>query len=221
MLFRSGNECDVLANALKRGLTVSCGCYNREIAGLRTFKDLTGQRFGMLVVQYRAENQEHPSGQVSTMWHCKCDCGNEKDVVSSALYRGLVRSCGCNNTSKYEMFVNDYLQTQGYVLGLDYDRQYKFNDLKGYGEKGTGRLSYDFVVFKPETTEIQCLIECQGVQHYEPIEIFGGEQQFIKQQEYDSRKRQYAKKHGYELIEISYTIDTYEKVADYLKKNGL
>lgn len=54
------------------------------------FKDLTGQRFGRLTVVCRAENK---CGK--TNWHCKCDCGNEKDVLSINLTRGLTRSCGC------------------------------------------------------------------------------------------------------------------------------
>lgn len=52
--------------------------------------DLTGQRFGRLVVLYRAPNKGN-----ATYWHCKCDCGTEKDVSASNLRRGLTTSCGC------------------------------------------------------------------------------------------------------------------------------
>lgn len=52
--------------------------------------DLTGQRFGRLVVLYRAPNKGK-----ATSWHCKCDCGNEKDVLASNLRRGITTSCGC------------------------------------------------------------------------------------------------------------------------------
>lgn len=54
------------------------------------FKDLTGQRFGRLTVVSRAENK---SGR--TCWHCRCDCGKEKDVLAISLTRGLTKSCGC------------------------------------------------------------------------------------------------------------------------------
>lgn len=53
--------------------------------------DLTGQKFGMLTVLYRAENRKG-----DTYWHCKCDCGEEKDVCASNLTSGKCKSCGCN-----------------------------------------------------------------------------------------------------------------------------
>lgn len=52
--------------------------------------DLTGQRFGRLVVQERAAN----IGK-QTAWLCKCDCGNEKIVTGSNLKLGHAQSCGC------------------------------------------------------------------------------------------------------------------------------
>ena len=39
-------------------------------------KDITGQRFGKLTVQYMLP--ERKNRQV--VWHCQCDCGKETDV---------------------------------------------------------------------------------------------------------------------------------------------
>lgn len=58
-------------------------------------KDLTGQRFGKLIVIERAENYVQPNGQKKTQWHCKCDCGNEIITVGYNLTRGVCTSCGC------------------------------------------------------------------------------------------------------------------------------
>jgi len=55
---------------------------------LGKFKDLTGQRFGRLVVQYRNEETKK--------WHCLCDCGNETEVAAGHLNAGSVSSCGCS-----------------------------------------------------------------------------------------------------------------------------
>lgn len=33
-------------------------------------------------------------------WHCKCDCGNEVDVLGANLRRGATKSCGCYNKEK-------------------------------------------------------------------------------------------------------------------------
>lgn len=53
--------------------------------------DLTGQRFGRLVVkEYAGKNNLQ-----RTQWRCQCDCGNETVVVAGSLMRGLTQSCGC------------------------------------------------------------------------------------------------------------------------------
>lgn len=81
---------------------------------------------------------------------------------------------------------------------------------------GGGQLSYDFAMSDKKYGYI--LIEYNGLQHYESCEFFGGEEQFKKQKEHDKRKRDYAKKHGYKLITVKYTYDTYESVEEYLDK---
>ena len=53
--------------------------------------DLTGQRFGRLVIIERTENSK--SGR--TQWLCECDCGNEKIILSNSLMDGRTKSCGC------------------------------------------------------------------------------------------------------------------------------
>lgn len=60
-------------------------------------KDLTGQRFGRLVVLKEAL----PIGGRIT-WHCRCDCGNEKDIKGICLTRSTqpTRSCGCLQREK-------------------------------------------------------------------------------------------------------------------------
>ena len=52
--------------------------------------DLTGQRFGHLVVIAPAETR---GGRA--YWHCRCDCGREVDVRTENLRSGNSTSCGC------------------------------------------------------------------------------------------------------------------------------
>ena len=56
--------------------------------------DLTGQRFGRLVV---IERDKETSKKYGTFWKCKCDCGTVKSIASIALRSGLTQSCGCLN----------------------------------------------------------------------------------------------------------------------------
>ena len=61
-------------------------------------KDLTGERFGRLVVIREAGRAK--DGRV--LWLCKCDCGREKVVCGSSLTRrkNPTVSCGCWNEEK-------------------------------------------------------------------------------------------------------------------------
>ena len=59
--------------------------------------DLTGQRFGRLVVLEKDKNRITNSG---SYWICKCDCGKTKSVKSSSLRRGEIQSCGCYRTER-------------------------------------------------------------------------------------------------------------------------
>lgn len=98
----------------------------------------------------------------------------------------------CTTNSVLEENVSRYLRDHQ----IDYVHSYKFDDLYGINN---GQLSYDF--YLPNQN---ILIECQGVQHEHPISYFGGETQFKIQQEHDKRKREYAKEHMINLIEIWY-----------------
>lgn len=53
--------------------------------------DLTGQRYGRLMVDSRANNDK----QNRARWLCICDCGNKKIVSAYHLKNGHTTSCGC------------------------------------------------------------------------------------------------------------------------------
>ena len=55
------------------------------------FVDLTGQRFGRLVVADYAGNTDDRL----SIWICRCDCGEVFTALGSNLKRGATKSCGC------------------------------------------------------------------------------------------------------------------------------
>lgn len=59
------------------------------------FKDLTGQRFGRLLVIKRAEDNVSPCGTKQVRWECQCDCGNVVIVHGQSLRTKNTQSCGC------------------------------------------------------------------------------------------------------------------------------
>jgi hypothetical protein len=56
-----------------------------------TAKDLTGQRFGRLVVSHRGNNTSAGKAR----WFCLCDCGGNITTLAASLTVGYTRSCGC------------------------------------------------------------------------------------------------------------------------------
>ena len=133
-------------------------------------------------------------------------CGNIYEVTPHA-FISLNNRCPYCNSPKGETIISRILDT----LSINYEYQKIFDDLKD-----TNLLSYDF--FIPDQN---LLIEYQGLQHYKPIEHFGGETTFNRQQKHDKMKADYAKDHGYELIAVPYTEDTFSKIKKYLLKHGL
>ena len=92
-----GNMIPVAERNLKRGVTISCGCYHKEVInevakkmGENNLKDLTGQKFGRLTVIKRVENRSN-----GVCWLCECECGNTKIVRGNDFKSGNTFSCGC------------------------------------------------------------------------------------------------------------------------------
>lgn len=107
-----GNEKIVRGSDLRKGKITSCGrqCSKKE----HDYIDLTGQRFGkLLVIERYPENNKFNRVQ----WKCKCDCGNEVIKTTNALKDFGTESCGCilkEITSK-RMRKNLIGQTFGYL----------------------------------------------------------------------------------------------------------
>ena len=64
------------------------------------FSDLSGQRFGRLVVLERLDDIVQENGRKRSLYRCKCDCGNEKNVRGENLTGGITQSCGCLNKER-------------------------------------------------------------------------------------------------------------------------
>lgn len=205
-----GTERDVVEQSLVTGKSVSCGCYRIEkLREVVTYDDLTGRVFNRWTVLSREDDRFYPGGGRAQMWLCRCECGTESLVAAGMLKSGISQSCGCLWGSILEAHVRAYLDSRGYR----YVPQQTFDGLVGEGGQS---LSYDFLVYKDD--EPWLLIECQGEQHFRPVEYFGGEAKFKVQQEHDRRKREYAAVHGLEFLEVLYTCHTYDDVVEALEE---
>ncbi|MBR4711103.1 MAG: hypothetical protein IKP10_03655 [Clostridia bacterium] len=102
------------------------------------FMDLTGQRFGRLVVIARMA-QNNASNKV--VWLCQCDCGRQTIVIGSLLHKGRTKSCGCLTREKTieRSTKHGFCNTRPYVIWRNMiDRCEKANnpDWGDYGGRG-------------------------------------------------------------------------------------
>lgn len=216
-----GTEKVVGARALKTGMSMSCGCLQKELVSKIHTDDLTGKTFSHLLVLYRngswyPKNYPKKKHGVRAVWHCRCDCGAECDVVGESLKNGDVTSCGCSRSSKYEFHVAQYLEKCGYEEGVTYFREKTFDSLV---DIGGGSLRFDFFV-KLKSGE-SVLIECQGEQHVHSSDWFGGDEAFERLQQHDAMKREFAMANNIRLIEISHKNITYFMISELLEKENV
>lgn len=83
-----GNEKVTTTTALTSKHTRSCGCLYPKA------EDLTGKRFGKLIVLKEVEPKIDAKGNKYHYWECLCDCGNTTFVTTQNL-KNSTQSCGC------------------------------------------------------------------------------------------------------------------------------
>ncbi len=96
-----------------------------------TCKDLTGCRFGKLVVKKLSRREENGK----YIWLCQCDCGKQREVWSRALTKGKAISCnskecrksGHRKGNRYEFYDN-------FVIGYDSNNNEFYIDKEDYEE---------------------------------------------------------------------------------------
>ena len=121
-----GNTCVIDTAHLRRGQK-SCGCVLTEArrkTGANNLLDLTGSRFGMLLVEARADatNKSH-----NAYWLCRCDCGNKVVIPGNYLTQNRTSSCGCSHgyrmsrKQRYEEITGEIVPAEHSVIFLDGD----------------------------------------------------------------------------------------------------
>lgn len=185
--------------------TLSCGCLTKERNkhfGDFTARDLTNKKIGMLTPLYIVGTNKYHYN----IWHCKCDCGNECDVLSRELLSGNTKSCGCRKSTQPE---ND-IETLLIQYNIKYIKEYIFDDLRDKYP-----LRFDFAIFNND--RLVCLIEYQGQQHTKKNNAWYSEE--LKK--HDQMKKEYCYNKRLDFFEIQYYNNIKDKLIEILMKEGV
>lgn len=160
------------------------------------YKEIANKKFGKLLAIEPTEERDR-SGRV--IWKCKCDCGNPNFIFvsSSSLKNGNTQSCGClQHTSIGEEKIANILKENN----VKFKRQFTFSDL--ISPRGS-LLKFDFGIYN-NLGQLKYLIEYDGIQHFFPVDRFGGKKGWEYLKECDYLKNQYCIKNKIPLIRINY-----------------
>ena len=200
-----GNQIIVYGSTLRNGETTSCGCKKHES---KNGIDETGNKYGLLTV---IEKSKEKTDNTHIFWKCYCDCGNEIIVNGQNLRNGSTKSCGCLRMSAGEIAINELLKNNN----INYQAQYTFEDCRS---PTNHLLRFDFAIFDTNNQLIE-VIEYNGLQHYQAVDLFGGEQGFKTLQIHDNIKQQYCKNNNIKLVIIPYSINTNKITLETLEIN--
>ena len=195
-----GDQADIVS-----GHTQSCGCLHRDRTSESNVKDWTG-----IVSDYGVEflYQDVMNDKGQWLWRCKCGmCGNKFTALPARINNDHITSCGCASQSSGERLVMSTLEE----LNAEFVTQYSFQDCRS-----VNALRFDFAVFY--NSNLLYLIEYDGKQHFEPIDLFGGIDGFNDRQKRDAIKNNYCKQHNIHLLRIPYTLSAEEikqKIYEY------
>ena len=180
--------------------------YNKNYVGLiyESYKILECINEGIEDAPIPYYNERHQKKYkdivVYKEYRCKCYlCGKEKIVRGNQFgiypptdygyraYNGYWSEihCDCHQISSFQWIVNDIL----FKHNIKYQVEVSVEGV--YGVDNETPLRFDFGIYGENG--IVAFIECQGEQHYKPVEKFGGERAFVIQQRNDEEKRKYAR----------------------------
>ena len=177
-----GKECIRSTTTLhKKDRIQNCGCYNKTT---RLDLNIIGKKFGKLtVLQYIGDS----------IYKCKCECGNIKNVRRDSLTTGNTISCGCINYSIGEKNIENILKNNN----INFVSQYTQPSLK--------KKKFDFAIYNSDNKLIR-LIEFDGQQHFNDLKGLWNSNQTLEQiQKRDQQKNKWALQHNIPLVRIPYT----------------
>ena len=186
-----GKEKDICGKSLRKGLSQSCGCAQKEMMSNKA-ENLTGMTFNKLHVIKRASSRNDRA-----YWLCECLlCGGTIEASSYDLKAGKIVSCGCLTTSIAALKIKELLKENN----IPFTTEYIFPDL--FSNKGK-HLRFDFAILN-EDGSLSRLVEYDGEQHFREVSSWGGKEELENIKERDKKKDKYCLANNIPLVRISY-----------------
>lgn len=129
-------------------------------------------------------------------------CGTIYEVFPYSFVAG--NRCPNCKISHGEQKIKEYLIKNN----IEFEREVSFPECKYYKP-----LKFDF---KIRNRGQEILIEFDGIQHFQPVEIFGGEESFLLSKKRDNIKNKFCEDNKIKLVRISYKEE--EKIEEILSK---
>lgn len=220
-----GNIFETTWELFKKSKTKTCKVCADKIRRCRNQENKKGHYYTFEQVKYICENTGE-SELLSTEYipnkklKLRCKCGNEYEqnfyhitdkiknnieiVCPKCMARKGYEKMSKSTISSGEKEIMEYLINKN----IEFEREYIFNDCL-YNDV----LRFDFYL-----PNYNLVIEYDGRQHFEPVDLFGGEDAFEIQKIKDKIKDDYCKNNNIKILRIPYYNNTIKMLNDYFIK---
>lgn len=169
------------------------GCKKCQIKNLPQNKPWTNDKFIENMNKLHSNKYTYLSDYTNSNGELKILCNTcKKEFIQSCESHMKGNGCPSCNFSKGELKISKFLDTNN----IKYELQKRFDECRSNDKY---MLRFDF--YLPDSN---ICIEYDGIQHFQPVNRFGGIDRFLKTKENDKLKDEYCKLNSIKMIRISY-----------------
>lgn len=212
---KCGNEYEKRINDLLHGY----GCNRCANLKRRTNEEMRNYIKDISNGDYELISEHNRTRDIALFKHNNCNCKNpdKEKVFKMKIHNFITVGERCPYCAEFSKGIRDskgikrikkFLEENN----IEYIQEYK-------NKKCTSKNSNKLLSFDLYIEDLNTLIEFDGIQHFKPVDIFGGEEYYEKLKRNDLIKNNFAKKYGFNLIRISYK--DYYKIENILTEKLL
>lgn len=167
-----------------------CPSCSGKIFSIQKYKSLLPNNIKLLSTEYKGSLYKHK--------HLCTECNNEFETKPNYILH-MNTNCPVCSKSKGEREIIEFLE----LIKVNYEKEY----IVSIDDK---KLRFDFYI-----EDIRTFIEYDGIQHFKPVDIFGGEKYLDEVINNDNIKNKWCEENNFYLLRIPYYEDVFEKLTNY------